>query len=204
MGITSIHDWLLFLKQSGSAIGFPLVVVGVGLMLFGWRVWKVAVVMSYAVIGAGLAAWIKGPCDQLWPYMLGGAIALGALSYKPITLAVSLLGGAVGGFIVMLCFETIGLRGTPLWAAGAAALIACTSVSYLNRQHIIIIVTAFQGAVLVLSGLTAWVMASYWLYDAFQSLTTDSMIVLPFMLAVPTVMSSFYQLAEVHRVGGEV
>lgn len=201
MAITSIYDWLLFLKQAGSAAGFPLVVAGLGLMLFGFRVWKVAVVLSYAVIGAGLAAWLKGPCDQQWLYALGGAVVLGALSYKPITLAVSLLGGMVGGAIVMRCLSVVGFHDTPLWAAGAAAMIACTSVSYLNRQHIIIIVTAFLGAVLLLSGLTAWVMASHWLYGAFRSLASESTLVLPFVLAVPTVMSSFYQIAEVHRIG---
>lgn len=203
MAITSLYDWLLFLRQSGSAVGFPLVVVGIGLMLFGWRVWKLAVVLAYAVIGAGLASWLIGPCDQQWVYALGGAVVLGALSYKPITLAVSLLGGLVGGALVMKCLATMGLSHTPLWAAGAAAVIACTAVSHLNRQHITIIVTAFFGAVLLLSGLTAWVMASAWLYGSLRSLTSEGTFILLFMLAVPTVMSSFYQVAEVNRAGAD-
>jgi hypothetical protein len=118
-----------------------------------------------------------------------------------MTLSVSLLGGLVGGGLVMKCFSLLGLAGTAFWISSAAALIACTAVSYLNRQHIIIIVTAFFGAFLLLSGIAAWVMGTTWLYGSWQSLVAESTLVIPFVLAVPTVMSSFYQIAEVHRSG---
>ena len=54
--LVNIDNLLLFLKQSHSAAGFPLVVGGLGLMLFGWRMWKVCVMLSFGLIGAGLGA----------------------------------------------------------------------------------------------------------------------------------------------------
>ena len=202
--ITSIDDWLLFLRVSGHAAGFPLVVAGVGLMLFGWRVWKVCVVLSFTLIGAMLSAWLVGPCDEQWLYALGGGALLGLLSYRPVTAAVSLLGGLLGGAVVMQCLSSMGLSGSALWASAAAALIACTSVSFLNRQHVVIVVTAFLGAALLLSGVAAWVMHSPSFFGYIRSMAVESVIVLPFLLLVPTVMSSFYQIAEVHRVGAEL
>lgn len=202
--ITSISDWLFFLKVSGHAIGFPLVGAGLGLMLLGWRVWRVCVLLSFALIGALFAAWLAGPCDEQWLYALGGGALLGLLSYKPVTLAVSLLGGLIGGALVMQCLSSIGLSGLALWVSGAAALIACTAVSFLNRQHVVVIVTAFLGAALLLSGVAAWVMHSPGFFDHLRTMATDSVIVLPFLLLVPTIMSSFYQFSEVHRAGKEI
>jgi hypothetical protein len=70
----------------------------------------------------------------------------------------------------------------------------------LNRQHVVILVTAFLGAVLVVSGLATWIIDMPALYGTVRAMTTGSAIVLPFVLLVPTVMSSFYQIAEVRRL----
>ena len=79
-------------------------------------------------------------------------------------------------------------------------MIACTAFAFLNRQQIVIVVTAFLGAVLLMSGLATWVMQAPALYGTLRQMATGSAIVLPFILIVPTVMSSFYQTAEVRRL----
>ena len=51
----------------------------------------------------------------------------------------------------------------------------------------------------LLASATAWVMASPQLFSSIQSVTSGSTLLLPFLLLVPTVMSTLYQVAEVHR-----
>jgi len=198
--ITSVDEWLIFLKQSHTAVGFPLVVAGIALMFFGWRMWKLCVMLSYAVIGAVIGALLIGPCDEQWMYALCGAAVLGLISYWPVNIAVSVLGGLIGAGIITFSLAEIGLKGTTLWTAGGIAMAGCTAFAFLNRQHIVIVVTAFLGAVLLMSGVATWVMQLPALYGTLRQMATGSAIVLPFILIVPTVMSSFYQAAEVRRL----
>ncbi len=198
--ITSIDDWLLFLKEAHTATGFPLVVGGVALMFFGWRMWKLCVVLSFALLGAVIGANVSGPGADQWMYATSGAVVLGLLSYWPVNVAVSVLGGMIGSAIITASVAQLGLSGTTLLAVAGVGMIAFTAYSYLNRQHIVIIVTAFLGAVLLMSGIASWVMNLPGLYGTLRSMATGSVLVLPFILIVPTIMSSFYQSAEVRRL----
>ncbi len=202
--MTSLNDWLVLLKESSSAAGFPLVVAGLGLMLFGWRMWKLCVMLSFGVIGAAIAATIVGPCDDQWLYAIAGGAALGLLSYWPVHYALAILGGLLCASIVMFSLSNAGLSGPPLLIAGAVALIGGTAFAFLNRQYVVIMVTAFQGAILLISGLTAWIMSLPTYYGDLRMMATGSVIVLPFALLVPTVMSAFYQAAEVRRLHADV
>lgn len=198
--ITSVDEWLVFLKQAHTATGFPMVVGGVALMFFGWRMWKLCVVLSFALLGAVIGSNVCGPNADQWMYAACGAVVLGLLSYWPVNVAVSLLGGMIGSGIVTASVAQLGLSGTTLWAVAGVGMIAFTAYAFLNRQYVVIVVTAFLGAVLLMSGLTSWIMNLPGLYGTLRSMTTGSVLVLPFILIVPTVMSSFYQSAEIRRL----
>jgi len=198
--ITSMNDWLSVLRGSHSAVAVPLIVGGLGLMLFGWRLWKVCVVLAFGLIGAGVGAYFAGPNEDQALYAVGCGAALAMLSYWPANYSVAVLGGAIGAGVADFYLSAIHLTGATLWAADGTAFIACTAFAYLNRRHVVILVTAFLGAVLVMSGLTAWVMASPMLFGTVRSMAAWSVIVVPFLLLVPTVMSCFYQIAEVRRL----
>jgi hypothetical protein len=198
--ITSIDEWLLFLKQAHSAAGFPMVVGGVTLMFFGWRMWKLCVVLSFALLGAVIGAHVSDFGADQWMNATCGAVVLGLVSYWPVNVAVSVLGGMIGTGIVTASVAQLGLSGGTLLAVAGVGMIAFTAYAYLNRQYVVIIVTAFLGAVLLLSGLASWIMNLPGLYGTLRSMATGSVLVLPFILLVPTVMSSFYQSAEIRRL----
>ena len=71
-------------------------------------------------------------------------------------------------------------------------------------MHVAVVLTAFLGAIFLLSGLAAWLMAAPSLYSTVERMARGSALVLPFAVLVPTVMSGFYQLAEVKRVDAEL
>lgn len=195
----NIDEWLNILKHSHSTAGIPLLVGGLALMLFGWRMWKLCVVASFGLIGAGLGAWLAGPEGEQLLYALGGGTVLGLASYWPAKYAVSLLGGVIGALVVMQSVSAMGFSASVLLIVGGTALILGTAASHLNRQYVIIIVTAFLGATLLLSGLCVWVMNMPRLWMTLQSMASGSLVVLPFLILVPTVVSAFYQLSEVRR-----
>lgn len=198
--INLVDNWLIFLKQSNAVCGFPLVICGIALMFFGWRMWKICVMISFSLIGGMIGAGLAGGSGDQVFYAACGAIILGVGSCWPVNISIALLGGLIGSTIVMYSLGQIGLRGTSLWASGGVAMITCTAFAFQNRQEVVIVITGFFGAILVMSGLTAWIIPYPGIYTTLRGLISSSAIVLPFLLLVPTVMSSFYQSAEVRRL----
>jgi len=201
--ITSVEDWLVFLKTSHALIGFPLIIGGAVLSLFGWRMWKLCVVASFAALGAIVGA-RYAPEETRLSYALILSISLGALSYWPVNLSVAVLGGVIGCTGVLHLLSGVRLDPTTVWFIGTLGFIGCAAYALINRQFVVIFVTAFFGAVLIISGLMAFVMEYQPVYGALQALATGSVIVVPFLLLVPAVMSSFYQVAEIRRLGKDL
>ena len=202
--ITSINDWVAFLKNSDSAMGFPLVVFGLALMLFGWRMWKLTVVLAYALIGATLGSIAAGQSEHQAIFAAVGAVVLAAVSVYPVHQAVAVLGGLIGAGVSHFYLSRISLNEIMHWSLFGASFVAFTGFSFLGKQRVVIFVTAFLGAVLLMSGLAAWMMSVHSFYGTVQALASNSIIVVPFLLIVPTVMSSFYQIAEVRRLQVEL
>jgi len=202
--ITSLGEWLSYLKDSGSMVGLPLIIAGAGLMMFGWRLWRFCVALAYGLIGAGAVAMFteSGP-QQVW-LALGCGLIAAIVSYWPAHHALALLGGMLGAWVSSSALEGMGLTGPPQWIACGVALIACGGVAFLNRQLVVIGVTAFLGASLVMSGLAALLMSNPSLYNTFYSMARGSVLMVSFMLLVPTTMSAFYQMAEVKRLNAEL
>ena len=200
----SLQEWLGMLRGLHGLAGIPLVVAGAGLMLFGWRLWKLCVMLSFGVLFTWLGARLIGPSDDQWSFALAAGAGLGLLSYWSVRQAVSVLGGLIGGGMITYLVGVAGVTGNGLWASGGIAFIGCTAYSFLNRQRVVIAITAFFGAVLLISGLATWLTALPSLYGSLYTLATGSVLLVPFFLLVPTVMSCFYQMAEVHRLGVEL
>lgn len=196
----SVQDWISLLRDGHSAGGIPLIVGGLSLMLFGWRMWKVCVVLAFGLIGTLIGAQLVGPSDKQMTYALVCGIILGLVSYWPGHFSVAVLGGIIGGGVAHFYLDRMHVSGWTLWGGVGAAFVACTAFAVINRRHVVILVTAFLGAMLLLSGLTSWVMNVPGVLGTFRSMAAWSVIVVPFLVLVPTVMSCFYQIAEVRRL----
>jgi len=202
--ITTVDEWIQFLKTVHLVGGFPLLISGLVLMLFGWRLWKVCVVLAFGVVGAVIAARIAGPSVDQWFYSLCGGVVLGTVSYFPVKHAVVALGGVLVMGVVYYYLSARHLDGWLLYAAMALGMFVGIAYSVLNRRRVVIFVTSFLGAVLLVSGMTTLLATFPGPFETLQSMASSSAMVIPFVLLVPTAMSAFYQIAEVHRLQIEV
>lgn len=194
-----LNMWVLFLQTSNKSCAIPLIICGAALMLLGFKFWRLSVVTTFALVTAWIIGCATTKSDQQVPIMLAGGVLAGIIAFWPAKHLVGVLGGVLIGGIVMMSLENLGMRGLTLWCCGAAVAAIGSAYSYLNRQHVVILITAFLGACLLLSGLAVIVMAMPKLWGSLQAMASYSAIVLPFMLIVPTVMSSFYQISELRR-----
>lgn len=200
----SAKDWMLFLRDSDGVIGLPLAAAGAILVFFGWRMWKVCVVASFGLIGAGLTSALCDNFPDRWLLVVAGGIVLGGLSYFPSNYSIAILGGSIGGTVALDLLSDLRLHEGIFWSVGIAAFLGSLAYAFINRQMVVIIVTAILGSVLLMSGLAVLIMASPSLYGTIVSMARGNVLVVPFMLLVPTVMSCFYQVAEVRRFRAEL
>ncbi len=198
--ITSVDDWVSYLKDINLIGGFPLVIGGLVFMLFGWRMWKVCVVLSFGALGAVLTARLAGPGPDQWFYALCGAAILGIGSYFSVKYSIMVLGGLIMSGVTFYFLGDGNMDAPILYAALSLAMCGGVAYSAINRQRVVIFVTSLIGALLLVSGMTTWLTALPGLFGTFQGLAADSTFVIPFIIIVPCVMSTFYQIAEVRRL----
>jgi len=169
-------------------------------MLFGWRMWRVCVVLAFGVIGAVVTARLLGSGPDQQFYVICGGIGLGLASYFPVRHSVVVLGGVLVMGIVYYLLSDHHLEVPILYAAMGLAMFAGIAYSALNRQKVVVFVTSFIGAVLLMSGLIACLGTFPGLFGTIQSIAARNSLVIPFLILVPSVMSAFYQIAEIHRL----
>lgn len=181
-----------------------MVAAGLGLMLFGWRMWKICVLISFGLIGVVATAYLIGSSPNQVLFAACGGLALAFAAYHPAKHAVALLGGVIAAFVAHLYLLMFNLEPGTLWGLTGAIMVGGTAYSVINRRRIVIFVTAFIGAVLLVSGVASWALAFPGFFSTVRYLAERSMIVIPFILLVPTAMSCFYQISEVRRVQAEL
>lgn len=197
--IRNLNDWMCFLKTCDPLMGIPFVAGGLILLLLGWRMWQISTVLTFALIGLGLGTYFAQSPTQQVLYGGAGALILGAASMPPVVRSVAVLGGLVGTGIAYFYLEKAGLFGPPLWIACGLSFTCLTALAVLNYREVIVVITSFQGAVLLMSGLFVLLLAQPSLYNGIRDMTYHVAIVGPFCLLVPTVVGTFLQMADIRQ-----
>ncbi|MCP4247383.1 MAG: hypothetical protein GY778_10085 [bacterium] len=193
------HEWVLYLRQSGTLMGIPLALSGLILMLGGWRLWKLAVVLTFGIIGTAVGAQLARSPDQVWLYAAIGCIVLAGVSYPPVKYSVAVLGGLIGAALVHYTITGFAVTGWALWLGSGVALAGAFALSLLHQREIIVVVTSFEGAVLIISAAVALLSTVPGLFHYFRAMAHEGSIFIPFLLLVPTVVGTMSQLADVKK-----
>jgi hypothetical protein len=197
--VYSIEQWAAYLQRADWLIGLPLCAVGLVLALAGWRIWKVAVVVTFAIIGWILGTLLAGDTGHGLLFAAAGAIILGATSAPTAPYSIAALGGIIIAGIAEMTLTEVGLERWALWIALMLCFAGSTALSYIYMRQVIVIVTAFEGAVLIVSGAVAIVSETPNVFHFFRSISNHYWFFLPFLLLVPTVVGCLLQMADVKQ-----
>lgn len=196
-----IRELFVQLQQVGGLAGIPLLLAGVTLAGVGWRIWKIAVVLNFAFIGGMVGYNLASSPDQQVLFAAVGGLVLGAASFPPVNYSVSLLGGLIGGGIVFVMATAITTNAVMIWVVASIALMVFSALSFLYLRQVIIIITSFEGGVLLLAASVTIFAEAPGLFGFFRRVAVESGVFVPFLLLVPTVIGSLLQMAEVNRKG---
>jgi len=184
--VTSLH----FL-EAVTFISFGAVCI-----LYGWRVFKMLVVISFGILGLALGinlgGRIQGDNSQIW----GGLIGLGALAAVSVPLmryAVSILGALAGGILTAGLWYAFGLTESYIWAGALIGIIAGGMISFIIFKVAVMLFSSLTGSGLIVTGVLALLYSYPQTREQVQHLFFDNKWFLPVALMIPTAIGILLQ-----------
>ncbi len=139
-------SWL----QAVMAISFGMVY-----MFYGWRIFKVLVVICFGLVGMFAGINIGQRFDSQIAGAIAGLILLAAISVPLMRWAVSLLGAITGGILAGGLWYAFELPGKYLPAGAGIGLVAGGMISFIVFKIAVMLFTSFGGGALIVGGLVA-------------------------------------------------
>lgn len=181
--ITSL-SWL----EAILAISF-----GVVYLLYGWRIFKVLAVISFALLGLFAGMWVGRQFDNEF---LGGVLGLALLAILAVPLmrwAVCLLGAAAGGVLTAGLWYAFELPQQYIWAGALIGIIAGGMISFIIFKISVMLFSSLGGSAIMVSGILALLHHYPPTTEHVSNLTHNNNWFLPVALLAPTVIGVFVQ-----------
>lgn len=187
--------------QAVLAISF-----GVVYLLYGWRIFRVLVVISFGMIGmflgimAGQKFGNNSPDGPTLYVVWGGLIGTALLAFLSVPLmkwCVSVLGAVAGGIITSGIWYACKLPEQYIWAGAVIGVVAGGMISFILLKASVMLFTSLGGSMISIIGILALV---YQYETSLSEPTTyvrdmvyDQSWFLPVVLIIPTLIGMLIQ-----------
>jgi hypothetical protein len=178
-------------------IALLVVSVGVVYLLYGWRVFRVLVVISFGFIGMFLGMLA---CDKLWPLnkdamVWGGVVGMILFALFAVPLmkwCVSILGALSGGIVGGGLWLALGFAENYMPAGFIAGFIAGGLISFIMLKISVMLFTSLGGSLITVTGLLS-LLHQYPPFALKVEQYYNNQWFLPVALIVPTVAGMLLQ-----------
>lgn len=194
-----ISDWLVFLRDCETLVAIPLILCGLVLMMGGWRFRKPWSVVTSGLVGAVLGFALASSQSQRPFYALIGAVITAAASWPSPRYSVSVFGGLLGIGLVYALFGQSIFDKRLFWLVMGIGFFSFAGLAFINLRVTTVILTALQGAALVLSGLVILLTEAPGLFKVFANLSKQYVFFMPFLVLVPTMVGCFLQMGDARQ-----
>lgn len=184
------HITTLGLLEALTFISF-----GTVCLFYGWRVFKVLVTISFALLGLLIGVWINRLLVEgnvIWLAIMTTAI-FAFLSVALMRWGVSVLGAAAGGIITGGAWLASGLPEQYIWAGGLVGFIAGFLVSFIIFKAAVMLFTSLGGSALVVVGILAVMYQYMGASQKLEELVFNQNWFLPVLLLVPVAVGIVLQ-----------
>ncbi len=169
---------------------------GVVCLFYGWRVFKILVVISFALLGLFLGFSITdkivGLNSQLWGGLVG-MVLLGVLSVPLMKWAVCLLGAAAGGILSSGIWYASGLTERYILAGALIDMVAGGMISFIVYKIAVILFTSLGGSCLIAVGSLALLYLYPQTSERVEEIIFTKKWFLPTVLMAPTLIGVILQ-----------
>jgi len=155
-----IQEYWTRVTELGGLEAFMFISFGVVWLLYGWRVFKVLVVISFALLGLKLGMEVAGMVQGINNEFAGGIVGMLALSILSVPLmrwSVGLLGAFAGAIFTAGIWYAVGLDEQYIPAGALIGMVGGGMISFIVFRIAVILFTSMGGGALVLTGALALV-----------------------------------------------
>jgi len=185
---TQIANFWEHVISLGQLEAFMFISFGVVWLFYGWRVFKVLVVISFALLGLALGMAANRVIQGLNNQFIGGIVGMLTLAILSIPLmrwAVSLLGAFAGAIFTAGIWYACGLNEKYILAGALIGMVGGGMISFIVFRIAVILFTSMGGGALVLTGGLALLYRYSSEKVQIEQLVTGEKWVLPVALMVP-------------------
>jgi hypothetical protein len=123
--------------------------------MYGWRVFKILVVIGFGLLGLFLGFSVTDKVVGLNNQAIGGLVGMclfGILSIPMMRWAVSILGAIAGGILSSSIWYASGLTEKYIWAGALIGMVAGGMISFIVFKIAVILFSSLSGACLIVVG----------------------------------------------------
>ena len=165
-------------------------------LFYGWRVFKVLVVISFALLGLFLGVAVTNIIEGLNSQLIGGLVGMGLLAVLSIPLmrwSVCILGAAAGGILTSGIWYACGLPERYIWAGALIGMVAGGMISFIIFKVAVVLFSSLGGSALMVVGVLALLHRYLNTTGEIERLVCEQRWFLPVALIAPTVVGIILQ-----------
>ena len=165
-------------------------------LVYGWRVFKMLVVISFGLLGLLLGLIVSDKISGGDSQIIGGLIGLGLLAALSVPLmrwAVSILGAVAGGILTSGIWYACGLTETYIWAGALIGIVAGGMISFIIFKVAVILFSSLGGSGLMATGILALLYLYPQTTEKVEELIFTQKWFMPTMLMAPTLVGIILQ-----------
>jgi hypothetical protein len=165
-------------------------------LLYGWRVFKVLVVISFGLLGLFLGILASEKINGQQHQVLGGLIGFGLMAVISVPLmrwAVSILGAVAGGIMTSGLWYACQLPEKYIWAGGLVGVVAGGMISFIIFRIAVMLFSSLGGSALAVVGVLALLNLYPQTTEQVKELFFGPRWFLPAALLIPAVIGVILQ-----------
>lgn len=171
----------------GLLEGLTFISFGTVCLFYGWRVFKILVTISFALLGLLIGVWINRLLidgNMIWLALIS-VVLFAILSIPLMRWGVSILGAAAGGVLTGGGWFAAGLPQQYIWAGALVGVIAGGMISFIIFRAAVMLFTSLGGSGLMVVGVLAIMYQYMGAAEKLEELVFDQNWFLPAILLAP-------------------
>ncbi len=194
--VVPIETFWAYITSLNLVEAVTFISFGAVCLFYGWRVFKILVVISFALLGLFLGFSITdkivGLNSQLWGGLIG-MVLLAVLSIPLMKWAVCLLGAAAGGILSSGIWYASGLTEKYILAGALIGMVAGGMISFIVYKIAVILFTSLGGSCLIVVGSLALLYLYPQTSERVEEIIFTKKWFLPTVLMAPTLIGVILQ-----------
>ena len=189
-------DLLSWCQHMNPGLAALLIGLGIVYLLFGFKIFRVLMMLNAAAIGAALGFGVGQRTEIGFALMVLCGFVAAAITWPLMKWAVAVMGGLAGAMLGASVWQTFGLEPQFAWSGALTGLVLFGLLSFIIFRGSVTMYMSLQGAAMLIFGLLAMICK----YEQIAPKVTHTMALRPFLLPmaviIPAIIGMLYQQSD--------